>query len=119
MILNYIDYAIATNQRCFAPTGELDYCTPRVYRPAVAHLFHNNHGRYTEVPNAFAAALGPGLGVTVIDANDDSGPTSSSPNDSMANHLWINQRNGTPWRNRYSHGETVVNGHNDGLASYS
>jgi len=95
VILNYIDYSIATNQRCFAPTGELDYCTPRVYRPAVAHLFHNDKGHYTEVPNAFAAALGPGLGVTVMDANDDQWPDLFVANDSMANHLWINQRNGT------------------------
>lgn len=94
VILNYIDYSIATNKRCFAPTGELDYCTPRVYRPAVAHLFHNNRGSYAEVPNAFAAALGPGLGVTVMDANDDGWPDLFVANDSMANHLWINQRNG-------------------------
>jgi hypothetical protein len=95
VILNYVDYSIATNQRCFAPTGELDYCTPRVYRPAVAHLFHNDRGSYREVPNAFATALGPGLGVAVIDANDDGWPDLFVANDSMANHLWINQRNGT------------------------
>ncbi|MBM3759542.1 MAG: CRTAC1 family protein [Acidobacteria bacterium] len=95
VILNYIEYSIATNQRCFAPTGELDYCTPRVYRPAVAHLFHNDRGSYREVPNAFSAALGPGLGVTVLDANDDGWPDLFVANDSMANHLWINRRDGT------------------------
>jgi len=104
VILNYIDYSFATNQRCFAPNGDLDYCTPRVYRPAEAQLFHNDHGRYRKVANAFAAALGPGLGVTVIDANEDQWPDLFIANDSMANHLWINQRNGTFTEQALAHG---------------
>lgn len=95
VILNYIDYSIAANKRCFSPAGELDYCTPRVYRPAAAHLFHNERGRFVEVPGAFQAALGPGLGVTVLDANEDGWDDVFAANDSMANHLWINQRNGS------------------------
>ena len=104
VILNYIDYSIATNQRCFAPNGDLDYCTPRVYRPAEAQLFHNEQGRYRKVDKAFAAALGPGLGVTVVDANDDEWPDLFIANDSMANHLWINQRNGTFTEQALGHG---------------
>lgn len=95
VILNYIEYSVAANKRCFAPTGEIDYCTPRVYRPAAAHLFHNQRGRFAEVRDAFARALGPGLGVTVVDSDEDGWPDLFVANDSMANHLWINQRNGT------------------------
>lgn len=94
VILNYVDYSVAANKKCYAPTGELDYCTPRVYRPLPARLFHNDKGRFTEVANAFAQALGPGLGVAPMDANGDGGLDLFVANDSMANHLWINQRNG-------------------------
>ena len=95
VILNYIDFTVAGNKKCYAPTGELDYCTPRVYRPLPARLFHNVKGRFTEVPGAFEKALGPGLGVAPMDANNDGWLDLFVANDSMANHLWINQRNGT------------------------
>jgi enediyne biosynthesis protein E4 len=95
VILNYVDYAVAANKKCYAPTGELDYCTPRVYRPLPARLFHNNQGRFTEVPKAFDKALGPGLGVVPLDANNDGWLDLFVANDSMANHLWLNQQNGT------------------------
>ena len=97
IILNYVDYSLAANKRCYAPTGELDYCTPRVYRPLAAHLFHNDHGRFTEVSSkaGITSAVGPGLGVVPFDANGDGWLDLFVANDSMANHLWINQRNGT------------------------
>jgi enediyne biosynthesis protein E4 len=96
VILNYIDYSIRANKACSAPTGELDYCTPRVYQPLPAHLFHNDKGRgFQRVAAAFDKATGPGLGVVQIDANQDGWPDLFIANDSMANHLWINQRDGT------------------------
>ena len=104
VVLNYLQYSTAINKKCFAPTGELDYCTPRVYRPGIAHLFHNDRGRFVEVPNAFVAAQGPGLGVTVLDANEDGWPDLFVANDSMANHLWINQHNGVFLEKALEHG---------------
>jgi len=96
VILNYIDYSIRANKACYAPTGELDYCTPRVYQSLPAHLFHNDKGRgFKRVAGAFDKATGPGLGVLPIDANQDGWPDLFIANDSMANHLWINQRDGT------------------------
>jgi enediyne biosynthesis protein E4 len=95
VVLNYVDYSVAANKQCFAPTGELDYCTPQVYRPLPARLFRNRKGRFVEVAGAFANALGPGLGVAPMDVNSDGWLDLFVANDSMANHLWLNQRDGT------------------------
>src|SRR5260370_17102682 len=40
IILTYLDYSIANNKRCYAPTGEVTYCTPKVYPPTSPPLFH-------------------------------------------------------------------------------
>ena len=97
IILNYLDYSIANNKRCHAPTGEITYCTPKVYPPTSAHLFHNEGGRFVDVTkrSGIDRALGRGLGVAVFDANGDGWPDIFVANDASANHLWINQRNGT------------------------
>ncbi len=97
VILNYIDFSLTGNKKCYAPTGEIDYCTPVAYRAVPAHLFHNEKGRFVEVTNAAGLdrALGPGLGVAALDANEDGWPDLFVANDTAANHLWINQKNGT------------------------
>jgi hypothetical protein len=97
VILNYLDYSLADNKRCYEPAGEVDYCTPKTYRPASAHLFHNERGRFVEVTkqSGIGQALGRGLGVVAFDANGDGWPDLFVANDAGANHLWINNRNGT------------------------
>ncbi len=97
LILNYIDYQFAANKRCQAPTGETDYCTPRAYRSLASHLFHNERGRFVDVTKASGLdrAAGPALGVVAFDANQDGYLDLFVANDSAANHLWINGRNGT------------------------
>ena len=97
IILNYLDYSIRNNKRCYAATGEVTYCTPKVYPPTSAHLFHNEGGRFVDVTkrSGMDRALGRGLGVAAFDANGDGWPDVFVANDASANHLWINQRNGT------------------------
>src|SRR5262249_26013869 len=97
VILNYLEYSIATNKTCYEPGGGIDYCTPKAYRPASAHLFHNQHGRFVEVTKAsgVGSVPGRGLGVAAFDANGDGWPDLFVANDASANHLWINRKNGS------------------------
>jgi hypothetical protein len=97
VVLSYVDFTYKNNKKCFNPAGELDYCTPVAYRPVSARLYHNEQGRFVDVTAqaGLDRAKGPGLGVQAIDANDDGWPDLFVANDTAANHLWINQKNGT------------------------
>ncbi|MBI3470307.1 MAG: CRTAC1 family protein [Candidatus Solibacter usitatus] len=97
-VLNYVDFTVKGNKKCYAPTGEPDYCTPKAYQPVSARLFRNDGGgRFTDVTAAsgIGAAYGPGLGVTGVDVNQDGWIDLYVANDTAANLLWINQKNGT------------------------
>lgn len=93
----YVDYSFAMDKQCQAPTGERDYCTPRAYRSIHSRLFHNEKGRYVDVTAkaGIDKAVGPAMGVVAFDANEDGYLDLLVANDSSANHLWLNQRDGT------------------------
>lgn len=97
LILSYVNFSIANNKPCQAPTGEPDYCTPRAYSPVAARLYHNEKGRFVDVTkhSGIDAALGPGLGVAATDLNGDGWQDLFVANDTAANHVWLNQRDGT------------------------
>lgn len=98
IIDSYVNYSEAANKDCHAATGEPDYCTPRAYEPVSARLYHNEGGdRFVDVTAkaGIDRALGPGLGVAAVDLNLDGWPDLFVTNDTVQNHLWINQRNGT------------------------
>ncbi len=97
VILSYVNFTREGNKKCQAPTGEPDYCTPRAYASVSARLYHNEGGRFTDVTtkSGLDQALGPGLGVAAADLNGDGWPDLFVANDTAANHVWINQRDGT------------------------
>jgi enediyne biosynthesis protein E4 len=97
-VANYLDFNVKANKRCYASTGEPDYCTPKMYQPVPARLFRNRgDGTFEDVSEAagIGAAVGPGLGVVCADFNGDGWPDIYVANDGAAAHLWINQGNGT------------------------
>ena len=97
IILSYVDFSIKGNKKCSAPTGEPDYCTPVAYRAVEARLYHNERGRFVDVTAraGLDKARGPGLGVAAVDVDKDGWPDLFVANDTTANHLWMNQRDGT------------------------
>lgn len=97
-VANYLDFNVKGNKKCYASTGERDYCTPKMYQPVPARLFRNRgDGTFQDVTESagIGAAVGPGLGVVCADFNGDGWPDIYVANDGAAAHLWINQRNGT------------------------
>jgi enediyne biosynthesis protein E4 len=97
-VANYIDFTIKGNRKCFAATGERDYCTPSIYRPVPSRLFRNEGaGKFADVTRTagIGNAFGPGLGVACADFNADGWLDIYVANDGAANLLWINKGDGT------------------------
>lgn len=103
IVVNYIDYD--PSRVCLDATGRPDYCGPHLFPYTVSKLFRNL-GRTAEAPNQpkfqdvtvsarLATAPGPGLGVYCADFDGDGWQDIFIANDLKANHLWINQRDGT------------------------
>ena len=101
VIANYVDYDKSI--KCTSRGGKLDFCGPNFFGSTVARLFRNLGSaagmeiRFEDVTAkaGFGAAKGKGLGVLCADFDGDRWPDILLANDMMANHLWINQRNGT------------------------
>jgi hypothetical protein len=97
-VCNYVDFTVVGNRECRSPGGELDYCTPKMYRPVPSRLFRNlGNGRFEDVTEAAGIDrfYGPALGVACADFNGNGRTDIFVANDTAANHLWLNQGNGT------------------------
>jgi hypothetical protein len=97
-VCNYVDFTTKGNKRCYAPTGDLDYCTPVAYKAVPSRLFKNlGNGKFLDVTESagIGAAYGPALGVICLDFNGDGRTDIYVANDTAANQLWLNQGDGT------------------------
>ena len=97
-VVNYVDYSLANNQKCFASTSARDYCAPSGYKPVPGILYRNRgDGTFEDVSvkSGITKAFGAGLGVMAIDFNEDGWPDLYVANDGNPNQLWINQKDGT------------------------
>ena len=80
------------------PAGQPDYCTPKMYHAVPSRLFRNlRNGKFEEItePSGINRAYGPALGVVCADFNGDGRTDIYVANDTAANHLWLNQGDGT------------------------
>jgi hypothetical protein len=96
-VLHYLDFAARGAKKCYAPTGERDYCTPAIYHGVPARLLCNlGNGKFRDVTlSAGVGTPSPGLGVIAADFNGDGLVDLYVANDGAANRLWINKGNGT------------------------
>ena len=91
-VANYVAFAVDMKRECFSRGSAPDYCSPAVYPPAAAQLFHNNgDGTFADVSVAsgITRELGAGLGVVAADLNADGWTDLYVANDGLPNHLWI------------------------------
>lgn len=99
VIANYVDWSPDNNLWCGDhKPGYRGYCHPDVYHGQTPTLFHNNgDGTFADVSKASGVGLKPGngLGVVTFDYDNDGWQDIFIANDSMANFLFHNNRDGT------------------------
>ena len=102
VVVNYL--TIDPGKPCTDSGSRKGYCHPKNFPGTVAHLFRNrgrdDAGKWLgyedrTAASGLAALPGPGLGVLCADFDGDGWPDLFVANDSWANHLWINQKDGT------------------------
>ena len=85
-------------QGCVDHAGRPDYCGPDSFPPLHDVLLRNNgDGTFADVSEVagMTSAAAAGLGVICEDLNDDGWIDVYVANDGDANHLWMNQHDGT------------------------
>ncbi len=95
---NYVDFSPANNRKCFAPSGERDYCNPEFYNPETDRLFRNKgDGTFEDVSDksGIASEAGNTLGIVAADFNGDRWVDLYVASDGLPNQMWINQKNGS------------------------
>jgi hypothetical protein len=97
-VCRFVDFDKSKNKFCGDERkGERYYCIPRVYAPAKSWLFHNNgNGTFTDVTqeSGIGKVLGKAWGVVATDVNNDGWMDLFVANDTVANFLFVNKRNG-------------------------
>ncbi|HEV8580443.1 MAG TPA: CRTAC1 family protein [Thermoanaerobaculia bacterium] len=97
-VLNYVDFSVANNVRCFAASTRKDFCGPSTFAPVPDRLLRNRRdGTFEDVslPSGVGRKPGPGLGVVANDLNSDGWLDLFVANDGADNFLWLNQRDFT------------------------
>ena len=92
-VLNYVEWSVEDDIFCALDGSNKSYCTPESYRGASAALYRNDgDGSFTDV-TADAGLLDPtakGLGVAILDHDDDGLPDLAVANDTQPNSLYRN-----------------------------
>jgi enediyne biosynthesis protein E4 len=102
VVVNYL--LLDPRLPCYDPAMKRAYCHPQSFPTVVTRLFRNRGRDATgkwlgyedrTVASGLASVQGAGLGVLCADFDGDGWPDIFVANDLRANHLWINQKDGT------------------------
>ena len=93
-VANYVDFRPQLERECFSAASARDYCNPAAYGAVAHRLLHNDgDGTFSDVSHRSGIGRSParGLGVVVVDVNDDGWTDLYVANDGDPNQLWINE----------------------------
>ncbi len=100
LVTRYMEWDFASNPFCGekGPKGYRGYCPPDKFKATTYLLYRNNgDGTFTDVTkkSGLGSAVGKGLGVAIIDFDRDGWPDIVVANDTVAQQLFRNSRDGT------------------------
>ena len=98
VVANYVQWSPETDIYCTLDGKSKSYCTPESYKGASVRLWHNRGDGTFEDATQKAGLYDPtskGLGIAILDANQDGWPDILVSNDTQPNKLYINNGNGT------------------------
>jgi len=97
-VCNYVRWSPEHDVFCSLDGKHKSYCTPEAYRGETCWLFHNRgDGTFEDITakSGVFDSSSKALGVALIDHDQDGWPDVLVANDTQANKLYRNQRNGT------------------------
>jgi enediyne biosynthesis protein E4 len=95
---HYVDWSIATDQRCSLDGVHKSYCTPELYKGESITLYHNlGHGYFKDVTKQAGLydTTDKALGIALVDYDNDGWMDLFITNDTQPNKLYHNNHNGT------------------------
>jgi enediyne biosynthesis protein E4 len=98
VVADYVQWSPDKDLFCTMDGTHKSYCTPESYKGASLRLWHNlGHGKFEDATAKAGLydANSKGLGVAVLDYNQDGWPDLLLANDTQPNKLYLNNRNGT------------------------
>jgi enediyne biosynthesis protein E4 len=94
-VCHYVNWSFSNNPQCEGqnPTASRDVCPPQRFKPLVHALFKNEGGKsFRNIASEQKfEALGCGLGVVLVDLNDDGRPDIYVANDASNKFLFMNR----------------------------
>lgn len=97
-VAHYVDWSIQRDLFCTLDGKAKSYCTPESYKGQSASLFHNlGNGKFEDVTakSGMSDPTSKGLGVALLDYNNDGWIDLFVANDTQPNHLYENKHDGT------------------------
>jgi enediyne biosynthesis protein E4 len=97
VVANYVQWSEPTDLYCTLDGSHKSYCTPESYQGTSARLWHNlGNGKFEDATQK-AGPYDPtskGLGIAILDYNNDGWPDILIANDTQPNKLYLNKKNG-------------------------